>query len=266
MKPLPAQQATEAKAPSELIPSLPGPLATPPSGHYSTANRRATTCGAQRAYPWLLSATTATAALFCIMYVTKPVIVADSPSMQSPGKPETSALAMNRESLPKSARLMPGSERLPGEQGISSAGVKPSPADPRHVLPGPPSTNAFEETNLRIQHILTAEAPGGHLNRIDIDVPVLYHSRSLSWTAQEVADARLLLVRLMDYQDKSRELRFEGIGLLDAWNHLVAKSIPTSQLRADSPSLPENQLDAADAPRPAGLITNESIQIQPSGQ
>ena len=70
----------------------------------------------------------------------------------------------------------------------------------------------------------------------------------------------------MDYQEKSRQLRAEGVQLLDAWNHLISKSIPASELRADSPSLPENQVDAADAPRPAGLITTESIQIQTSGQ
>jgi len=264
MKPLPAQQATDSRVHGEIIPSLPGPLAAQ-AGNYSTANRRATTCGAQRVYPWLLSATTATAALFCIMYITKPVIISDSPTPRSPGNSAKPALAMA--GTPSSpASLMPGSNRLPGDQKTSASGVKPGTADPRSALLPPPSTNAYEETNLRIQHILTAEAPGGHLDRIDIDVPVLYHSRSLCWTSKEVADARLLLVRLMDYQEKSRQLRAEGTGLLDAWNHLIGKSIPTAQLRADSPSLPENQLDAADAPRPAGLITDESIQIQPSGK
>ena len=70
----------------------------------------------------------------------------------------------------------------------------------------------------------------------------------------------------MDFQEKSRQLRAEGVELLDTWNHLIGKSIPASELRADSPSLPENQEDAADAARPAALITTESIQIQPSGQ
>ena len=264
MKPLPAQQVTDGRPPGEVIPSLPGPLASQP-GNYSTANRRATTCGAQRAYPWLLSATTATAALFCIMYITKPVIVSESPAPRPSGDSVKPALAMaGTSSTP--ASLMPGGNRLPGEQGAPATEVKPSPADPRSTQLPPPSTNAFEETNLRIQHILTAEAPGGHLDRIDIDVPVLYHSRNLSWTSTEVAEARLLLVRLMDYEEKSRHLRSEGSELLDAWNRLIGKSIPAAQLRADSPSLPENQLDAADAPRPAGLITDESIQLQPSGK
>ena len=159
---------------------------------------------------------------------------------------------------------MPSGEHLPGEQ--HAAAVKPLPADPRRVLPGPSSASAFEETNLRIQHILTAEAPGGHLDRIDIDVPVLYQSRNLRWTATEVEEARTLLARLMDYQEKSQTLRAEGVQLLESWNHLIGKSIPATDLRADSPSLPENQQDAADLPRPAGTITTESIQLQPSGK
>jgi hypothetical protein len=164
------------------------------------------------------------------------------------------------------AKLMPSADRLPGEQKASITRSKPSPTHPRTALPAPTSAGSFEETNLRIQHILTAEAPGGHLDRIDIDVPVLYHSRTLRWTEQEVAGARDLLVRLMDYQEKSLQLRSDGAALLDAWNRLIGNSIPATELRADSPSLPANQQDAADAPRPAGLSTTESIQIQSSGK
>ncbi len=61
-------------------------------------------------------------------------------------------------------------------------------------------------------------------------------------------------------------LRAEGIGLLDAWNQLIERSIPAAQVRADSPTLPDNQQDAADTPRPAGLLSTDSIQIQPSGK
>ena len=263
MKPLPAQHATEVKTAGESIPSLPGPLASS-AGNFSTANRRANSCAAQRAYPWLLSASTATAALFCLMYITKPVIISTTDLPQAPAADSKPALSMaDVASTP--TRLMPGSDRLPGEQGTSNS-VKPASIAPRRALPGPPSSTAFEETNLRIQHILTAEAPGGHMDRIDIDVPVLYHSRSLRWSTSEVKEARDLLARLMDYQEKSSQLRSEGVELLDTWNRLIGHSIPASELRADSPSLSENQEDAADAPRPAGLITTESIQIKTSGK
>jgi hypothetical protein len=54
--------------------------------------------------------------------------------------------------------------------------------------------------------------------------------------------------------------------LLNDWNRLIEKSLPATELRADSPSLPANQQDAADAPRPAGLISTDSIQIRPAGK
>lgn len=263
MKPLPAQQpAASGKIPGEVIPSLPSALANP-AGEFSKTNRRTSTCPVQRAYPWLLAASTGIAALFCLMYITKPVVLTNTDGGGTP----TASPALSMAGSPDShSDLLPSSDRLPGEKAPASGSIKPSPADPRRALPGPPSASAFEETNMRVQHILTAEAPGGHLNRIDIDVPVLYQSRNLRWTATEVAGARSLLARLMDYQEKSRTLRAEGVELLDDWNHLIGGSIPASDLRADSPTLPENQQDGADSSRPAGLITTESIQLEPSGK
>jgi hypothetical protein len=257
MKPLPAQKSPGAMPKGEPLPTLTTALPSS-SGRYSTANRRTGSCAVQRAYPWLLSASTLIAAAFCLLYITKPIIAPASISNGSaPTRPEVIApVGVN-------ASLLPGKDRLPGE----TAALKPTPANPRRDLPGQPSPTAFEETNLRIQHILTAEAPGGHVDRIDIDVPVLYQSRNLRWTTADVATARELLNKLMDHQEKTRQLRAEGVELLDAWNALVSGSLPADELRADSPSLPDNQEDAANSPRPAGWTTTESIQIQaPSGK
>lgn len=262
MKPLPAQQSADDRTSGETIPSLPTAIPTA-SGSYSVANRRISPCPVQRAYPWLLAASTAVAALFCLMYITKPVIMPATPAIQpSIAKPVPATSGTK----PAPTSLMPSQNRLPGEIDLAATTFKPTPSDPRHALPPPSSTSAFEETNIRIQHILTAEAPGGHLDRIDIDVPVLYQSRNLRWTTEEVTEARALLIRLMNYQEKSRALRAEGVELLESWNRLIGNSIPSIDLRADSPSLPANQEDAADSPRPAGLITTESIQLQPSGK
>ena len=120
----------------------------------------------------------------------------------------------------------------------------------------------YEETNLRVQHILTAEDPSGHVNRIDIDVPVLYQSRNLRWTAAEVSEARGLMLRLMEYQDKTRQLKNEGQQLLAAWSKLMGQSIPSAQLRADSPSLPGNQEEATQSSRSAGTTTTNAIQLK----
>lgn len=262
MKPLPAQTASGAKTATEPMPSLPSALtAASGSGKYSTANRRASGGAAQRAYPWLLCASTTIAGLFCLLYITKPVIVPSPREVLPSGQQGKPTLAHAATGSP-SASLLPG-QRLPGDSATTS---KPLPADPRQALPAPPSSSAFEETNLRIQHILTAEAPGGHLDRIVLDVPVLYQSRGLRWDASQTAQARDLLARLTDYQERSRQLRAEGAGLLNDWNQLITGSIPAASLRADSPSLPANQQDAADAPRPADLITTESIQIKTPGK
>ena len=265
MKPIPAPKSSAGLPTDGSMPTLPSPLVTP-MGEYSASNRRASpACGAQRAYPWLLLFSTAVAALFCLLYITKPVYI-PSPAMIAPASPIKTTTAEKPQPSPASsttpsASMLPAQDKLPGE-----GDAKPIPSDPRKVSAAPPAVSQFEETNLRIQHVLTAEAPGGQLDRIILDVPVLYQSRNLRWTPDEVTAARDLLVRLMDYQDKCRSLRAEGISLLDSWNHLIERSIPATQVRADSPTLPANQQDAADAPRPAGLMSTDSIQIQPSGK
>ena len=261
MNPLPSHRHPTGKPDGGGMPSLPTAL-SPASSDYSASNRRASpACASQRAYPWLLFASTAVAALFCLLYITKPVII-PAPAMISPGvgKSLASSSAMPTPvavQAPANASLLPSRNALPGETPT---------ANQDSALPQPPSVSAFEETNLRVQHVLTAEAPGGHLDRIVLDVPVLYRSRELRWTADEVAEARRLLLQLMDYQEKCRALRAEGNDLLGVWNRLIEQSLPATELRADSPSLPANQSDAADIPRPSGLISTESIQIRPAGK
>lgn len=246
MKPLPTHISDVLKATDSEMPKL-APTLTAAATPYSSSNRRTST---SRAYPWLLFTSTAVAALFCFMYITKPVIQT-SQGVRT-GLPETPAVS---NPAPAIAKPVPAAAN-PDTAVPRDAGVSPSAS--------PSPFTAFEQTNLRIQHILTAETPGGHLSKIDLDVPVLYQSRNLRWTSAEVAEARSLLTRLTDYQEKSRMLRAEGVELLDSWNRLIEHSIPTGILRADSPTLPTNQQDAADAPRPAGLDTKELIKIQPA--
>jgi len=249
----------------EAIPSLPSALAAP-AGSFSKTNRRTASSPVQRAYPWLLSASTLAAVAFCLLYISKPVIVASGAKTSELANGETKPVTpgSNRDSG-KAAGLLPDKERLPGDASAQAA-INPISADPRKSILPPSYATNFEETNLRVQHILTAEAPGGHVDRIDLDVPVLYQSRSLRWTPDEVAQARELLNRLMGYQEKSQAMRAEGIQLLDAWNRLIGNSIPAHDLRADSPSLPTNQVDTSESPRLAGSLSNDSIQIQPSGK
>ena len=259
MKPIPAQSSLLIKSSDSSMPSLPTVLSGP-SAPYSKANRRAgSSCTLHRAYPWLLFVSTGIAATFCLMYISKPIIYAAQ-------EEKSSYLDSPKRSLPAvdgvKSSIMPDQNSLPGDAEKISVTTNQA----REALSQSQSTTSFEQTNMRIQHILTAETPSGDLARIDIDVPVLYQSRSLRWTPLEVAEARGLLARLADYQEKSSSLRAEGAALLASWNHLIDQSIPSSELRADSPTLPANQEDSADTPHSVGLDTAESIQIKATGK
>lgn len=224
--------------------------------HHSTVpaqNRRSNApCPVQRAYPWLLIASTALAAVFCGLYLNKPVVVAGhgpGPSVTaiSPAPPVPAMIA----AAPKPAdSLLPRGGNLPGDI------AKPQAADPRRLASaGAGPERAFEETNLRIQHVLKAQGPDGEdLGKIMLEVPVLYRSRALRWTPEEVARARSLMTRIGHYQEAAQIVRNEGRKLLGEWNALVGESIPTPVLRADSPSLSgglqpstEEQLDSTQA-------------------
>jgi hypothetical protein len=258
MKPLPTESYPVRKESEKPASALSSVLPTAGAG-YSNANRRVSSgCPLQKVYPWLLGTSTLVAAVFCVMYISKPVYVA-APGPQAFAQANASGTSPD---LPApDAMLLPDGGKLPGE-----VAVKPLPSDQLGSISPAAGPGSFEETNLRVQHVLTAETPEGDLTRVLLDVPVLYQSRTLRWTESEVAKARELLARLADHQEKVRSLRDEGSGLLIEWNELVERSIPTNELRADSPTLPANQGDSADAPRPAGLDTTRSIKIQPTGK
>lgn len=267
MKPLPAHRTAIGKTEIEELSSVPIVLPHTPVVYTSSERRAPDTCPTQRAYPILLIASTGVAALFCMLYLTKPVSMS-VPAAVAPlpveiatpipaAAPSTAVLETSEPDLLPDAAVLPGESAANHESDLIT---KPS------KLPASPAVSKFEETNLRVQHVLTAEAADGQFDRIVLDVPVLYESRNLRWTVAEVAEARSLLIQMMDYQDQSRTLRAKGAQLLNAWNHLIEQSIPATELRADTPSLPANQRDAADAPRPAGLISTDSIQIHPAGK
>lgn len=261
MRPLPTSTQMTTSAAKPQAPAATQTLELGPLHHSSPAsNRRASSSGsAQRSYPWLLLASTGLAAVFCGLYLTKPVIaagtapsIADAPFEPAPAPPPGPDAAKPAN---ESRSLLPSSGTLPGDPPL-----KPQAADPRRLQSAETGAAAsYEETNLRIQHVLKAQGPAGEdLGKIMLEVPVLYGSRSLRWTPAEVARARELLVRIGDYQEKTRILQAEGGALLSEWNALVGDSVPTEVLRADSPSLTRDALL-----NPAeGLDSTEAIEIQ----
>ncbi len=259
MRPLPTTTPAAPVATKPLSAILaPQTLELGPLGnsHNQTPNRRAAACLVQRSYPWLLIASTALAAIFCGLYLTKPVIVAGpAPGPAATANSPAPAFAAAPFSAQKSPELLlPGAGALPGDVS------KPQAADPRRLpsaVSGPES--AYEETNLQIQHVLNAQGPGGEdLGKINLKVPVLYRSRALRWTPDEVAHARALMTRIGNYQEASRMIRDEGQKLLGEWNALVGESIPSTVLRADSPSL-TGEAPSEDA---GSLDSTQAIEIQ----
>lgn len=248
MKPIPSEE--RPKEAPKPIPSLP---MNPSPGSFSTANRRAGACSVQRVYPWLLFASTAVAATFCLAYITKPVILADPTPTLAPAQKEVAANVPSPAIVPE--KLLPDPATLPGDA------ARPSTASAAERPPAASLASEFEETNIRVQHILDAESPSGDIDRIIVDVPVLYRSRNLRWTQAEAEQARELLARLNEHQEKTRSLRDEGKSLLEDWNALMGGSIPSEALRADSPSLPANQHDPLAPTGPAVSDTIETIQL-----
>lgn len=197
-------------------------------------NRRQPDAGPHVVMSCLLLCSTALAALFCYLYITKPVL-----------------------------EIQPHPIRITATQPTKQETLDqaPPPSSPKTKAKAPTHAG-LEETNLRVQHILTAETADGHSDRIELTVPVLYRSRYLRWTESEVHSARTLMEKLVRYQEQSRLLREEGHTLLTEWDQLVSRALPSDALRADSPSLPSNQEDADHSPRPSGWKSTELIQIQ----
>jgi len=216
----------------------------------AASNQRRGTCASQKAYPWLLLTSTAMAAGFCFLYISKPVVQAATLPPQEIVTQEEPA----KQELPAGGTIAEApASTLPGDTA-----KRPSAVAPQAIASN--GVEGFEETNLRIQHVLGATGPDNEdLGRITLEVPVLYQSGAIRWTREDVSKARSLLSRIEDYQLKSRALRDEAVHLISEWDSLIIESIPEATLRADSPTLPENQGagTATDAP----LKSTDAIEI-----
>lgn len=191
------------------------------------------------AYSCVLLLSTAVAACFCYLYLSKPVIQIVNHVRTDPPPPREATESGKAPAIPREPEK---------DRGIAKSKA--------------PTHGNLEETNLRIQHILTAESADGRVDRIELTVPVLYQSRSMLWTESEVETARMLHHRLNEHRVQTQKLRDEGKQLLSEWNELIIHSIPTQALRADSPSLPINQKDALEISSPAGWTTDDLIEVK----
>ena len=212
-----------------------------------------------KVYPWLLGASVCLSAVLCWMYVTKPVITA-APIEQSTNVPQI--VYNDGEQLPdegnipligtaSKSSLLPSDDQLPGETRLGKVPLSSNGESGGDIVVAQAPTNmgedlsaggiGWENTNLKVQHILRADSGNGNLEKIILTVPVRYESRTMRWTPQDTQQARNILSRLMVYERDLNNLRQQGQSILKDWNGLLSLTVPSNVLRADSPSLPYNR-------------------------
>ncbi len=208
-----------------------------------------------KAYPWLLGSSVILSAVLCWMYVTKPVMAPAALQATVPQIPSEADVQPVKvkplKNLTKTPALIPSENALPGESLPNHAATQPGE---RGALASSHANHAaddisaasengvrWENTNLKVQHILRADSGNGELEKIILNVPVRYETRTMRWTTENIAQARAILSRLMVYERDLNNLRQQGQGILQDWNSLLGSTVPATVLRADSPSLPYNQ-------------------------
>lgn len=268
IKPIPRDLSLDVKHASEGIEDGgEGSLITPPVG--SRPNSRVGRPDA--AYHWLLITSLILTSIMCWLYVTKPVIVQNGASndVQRDGALSGS---MGNSQPGQESTLVPSDDVLPGSKLPSSVDRKISSdihlqqtssgmlAESGHVADNPLFSLGWESTNLKMQHIFSADTGGDELEKIVLDVPVLYETRSMRWSVADVAQARELMQRLIVYEGNLKNLRSDGQEILQEWNELIENTTPIDVLRGDSPSLPKNhgQRQPSDGmPASSTVIKNE---------
>lgn len=224
-----------------------------------------------KAYSWLLGISLILTAVFCWLYVTKPVQIINMKNVTSPLQPSAQASSQpeseDRKQLPNpSSSLIPSDDVLPGvkqndpkAQTQSAKGAPSKIIDPRQLLSSDDGSG-WETTNARVQHILSADTGTGEQSKIVLNVPVLYQTRTMRWTPPDVQKARDILTRLMVYEGNLSKVKQEGKFLLAEWNQLLEKTVPSRSLRADSPSLPYNHGNQSQGQEFPG--SGNSIQVE----
>lgn len=192
-------------------------------------------------YKFLLILSTLSAVFFCYLYVTKPSekIIVSGVSEEGITSQESEVASDDPVAISSFDALT--ANTLPGEETVSQSGPSASSSLNGIPLPQTPSTAdkiGWEETNDRVQHIVSAEY-GAQSQRILIEVPVIYQTRGLRLGPDQANEAQRVLRALKIYQQQIKKLHQDGKNIQMAWNSLLLSAQPIAALRADSPSLPQ---------------------------
>ncbi len=198
-------------------------------------------------YKYLLTFSTLSAVFFCWLYVTKPTVISPTrtdteenatdlfDSSITTQKPNPVATENSFSSLNNTG--------LPGESTNSTNQSQASAANKDSNIPLPLSDSTknlvgFEETNDRVQHVITAQRNSSS-ERIILEVPVIYKTRGLRFGPEQANEAQRVLRALKIYQSQIKKLHQDGKNIQLAWDSLLMSAQPVASLRADSPSLPQ---------------------------
>jgi hypothetical protein len=206
-------------------------------------------------YKFLLILSTFSAVFFCYLYVTKPsqkIIVSEE--TESTVDQDT---VSSSDTEPVTGFDSLTSNSLPGEDtSLSTSSPTTLEGMPLAQTPATEGKIGWEETNDRIQHVVTAEY-GNNSQRVLIEVPVIYETRGLRLAPDQAKEAQRVLRALKIYKQQIEKLHQDGKNIQSAWDALLVSAQPIEALRADSPSLPQSQLS-----NPALLNENSAQTIK----
>lgn len=139
--------------------------------------------------------------------------------------------------------------------------------DPRDIpLPNEQTSGPegeFEETSRVMFRTLVAQMGDGKNNILRLKVPILYKSRLMRMTEEDVDNARKILEKTKEAQKLLEQAKVLIQEALPEWNELVRKTTPYEALLPESPSLPSNQsLDPLNRKENAKLDQGNDITFQ----
>ena len=178
-----------------------------------------------RFYPPLLFFSTTLTGVFLFLYMTKPVIVNESPlvaqvqaEVATPAPEKTVVVeSVNEELSPWPEAEMLIANQLPG--------LTPLQTEPTVEI-----EPAMISTTLGVEQIVKVESLNGELEEFTVSLPVLYPENMLSWNEESILEAQALASDIESHLAQVREVQANGVRLLENWNHLVSKSVPKSVL------------------------------------
>ena len=215
-------------------------------------------------YKYLLTFSTLSAVFFCWLYVTKPTSAVGSNGNDAEdaavGLADTPAGESSQAATENSFASL-ANAGLPGDTNDSPAQAQMSAANKASNIPPPLSDSTeslvgFEETNDRVQHVITAQSHN-QSERIILEVPVIYKTRGLRFGPQQTSEAQRVLRALKIYQSQINKLHQDGKNIQLAWDSLLMSAQPVASLRADSPSLPQKS-----STHPSMLLENSASTIK----